>query len=60
VLKDKSEYPSFKGWDMIIKKKMEFIIGNHRVKILKEYLYYLKSSKNKQWWIYNIYNKNII
>jgi hypothetical protein len=39
---------------------MEFIVDNHRVKVLKEYLHYSKSSENERWWIYNIYNKSII
>jgi hypothetical protein len=47
ILKNKSKYPSFKGWDIIIKKKAEFIAGNYKVKILKEYLHYLKSLENK-------------
>jgi hypothetical protein len=60
MLKDKLKYPLFKGWDIIIKEKVEFIVGNYRVEVLKEYLHRLKSLKNKRWWICNIYNKNII
>ena len=55
--KDKSEYPSFKGWDIIIGEKAEFIAGNYRVEALKEYLRCSKSLENERWWIYNIYNK---
>jgi hypothetical protein len=49
MLKNKLEYPSFKSWDIIIKEKVEFITGNYKVKVLKEYLHCLKSLKNKQW-----------
>ena len=47
TLGDKSEYPSFKGWDIIIREKVELIAGNYRVEALKEYLRHLKSLKNK-------------
>jgi hypothetical protein len=43
VLGDKSEYPSFKGWDVIIREKAELVAGNHRVEALKEYLCRAKS-----------------
>ena len=49
TLKDKSEYSSFKGWDIIIREKAELIAGNYRVEALKEYLRRLKSLENKQW-----------
>jgi hypothetical protein len=49
VLKNKSKYLSFKGWDIIIREKVEFIAGNYRVKVLKEYLHCLKSLENKRW-----------
>ena len=49
VLKDESEYPLFKGWDIIIKEKAELIAGNYRVEALKEYLYCSKSSEIEQW-----------
>ena len=42
------EYPSFKGWDIIIGEKAELIAGNYRVKVLKEYLHHLKSLENEQ------------
>jgi len=45
---NKLEYPLFKGWDMIIGKKAELMVGNYRVEALKEYLRHLKSSKNEQ------------
>jgi hypothetical protein len=48
ALRNKSKYPLFKGWDIIIREKAEFIVGNHKVEALKEYLYCLKSSENKQ------------
>ena len=60
TLKNKSKYPLFKGQDIIIGEKAEFIAGNYRVKVLKKYLHCLKSSENKQQQIYNIYNKDII
>ena len=60
MLKDKSKYPSFKGQDIIIKKKTKFIAGNYKIEVLKEYLRRSKSSENKQQWIYNIYNKGIV
>jgi hypothetical protein len=47
ILGDKSKYLSFKGWDIIIGKKAEFIAGNHRVKVLKEYLHCSKSLENE-------------
>jgi hypothetical protein len=47
MLKNKSEYPSFEGWDIIIREKAELIAGNYRVEVLKEYLYHSKSLKNK-------------
>ena len=49
ILKDKSKYPLFKDWDMIIGEKAELIAGNYRVKALKEYLCRLKSSENERW-----------
>ena len=58
--KDESKYPLFKDQNIIIREKVELIAGNYRVKALKEYLHHLKSLENKQWWIYNIYNKGII
>ena len=48
ALRDKLEYPLFKGWDIIIGKKAELIIGNYRIEALKEYLHHLKSLKNEQ------------
>ena len=57
---DKSKYPLFKGWDIIIKKKTKLIAGNYRVEVLKEYICCLKSPENKRWWICDIYNKGII
>jgi hypothetical protein len=45
--KDKSKYPSFKGWDIIIREKAEFITGNYKIEVLKEYLHCLKLSENK-------------
>jgi hypothetical protein len=47
VLKNKSKYSLFKDWDIIIKKKAKLIADNYRIKALKEYLCYLKLSKNK-------------
>ena len=47
ILKDKSKYLLFKGWDIIIGEKAEFIAGNYRVEALKEYLHRLKSLENK-------------
>ena len=47
MLRDKSKYPLFKGWDIIIREKAEFIANNHRVKALKEYIHRSKSSENK-------------
>ena len=47
MLRDKSEYLLFKGWDIIIKEKVELIAGNYRVEVLKEYLCRSKSLKNK-------------
>jgi hypothetical protein len=47
VLKDEFKYPSFKSWDIIIREKVEFIAGNYRVEVLKEYLHCLKSLENK-------------
>ena len=60
TLEDKSKYPSFKSWDIIIGEKAELIAGNYRVEALKEYLRRSKSSENERWWIYNIYNKGIV
>jgi len=60
TLGDKSKYPSFKGWDIIVREKAELIAGNYRVEALKEYLRRLKLPDNKRWWIYNMYNKGII
>ena len=57
---DKSEYPSFKGWDVIIGEKAELMAGNHRVEALKEYLRRSKSSENERWWICDVYDKGII
>ena len=57
---DKLEYPSFKGWDIIIREKAELIVGNYKIEALKEYLRRLKSLKNKRWWICDVYNKGII
>ena len=47
VLRDKSEYLLFKDQDIIIGEKVELIAGNYRVKVLKEYLYRLKSLENE-------------
>ena len=47
MLGDKSKYPLFKDQDIIIKKKTKFIAGNYKIKVLKKYLYYSKSSENK-------------
>ena len=47
ILKDKSKYPLFKGQDIIIREKAKLIAGNYRVKVLKEYLHYLKFLENK-------------
>ena len=47
ALGDKLEYLLFKGQDIIIREKVEFIAGNYRVEALKEYLRYLKSLKIK-------------
>ena len=47
ALGDKLEYLLFKGQDIIIGEKVEFIAGNYRVEALKEYLRRLKSLKNK-------------
>ena len=49
TLKNKSKYPLFKDWNIIIKEKAKLIAGNYRVKALKEYLRRSKSSENKQW-----------
>ena len=46
---DKSKYPSFKDWDMIIGEKIELIAGNYRVEALKEYLHCSKSLENERW-----------
>ena len=59
ILENKPEYPLFKSQDVIIGEKAEFIIGNYRVEVLKEYLHRSKSLENKRWWICNIYNKGI-
>ena len=48
ILGDKLEYLLFKGWDIIIREKVELIAGNYKVEALKEYLRYLKSLENKQ------------
>jgi hypothetical protein len=57
---DKSEYPSFEGWDIIIGEKAELMAGNHRVEALKEYLRRSKSSENERWWICDVYDKGIV
>ena len=45
--RNKSKYPLFKGWHIIIREKTELIVGNYKVKVLKKYLYCSKSSENK-------------
>jgi hypothetical protein len=57
---DKSEYPSFEGWDIIIGEKAELMAGNHRVEALKEYLRRSKSPENERWWICDVYDKGIV
>ena len=47
ALGDKLEYPLFKGWDIIIKKKAELMAGNHKIEVLKEYLHYSKLLENE-------------
>ena len=46
ILKNKLEYPLFKGWNIIIGKKVELIVDNYKIKALKEYLHHLKLLKN--------------
>ena len=47
ILRNKSKYLLFKGWDIIIKEKIKLMAGNYRVKVLKKYLYHSKLSENE-------------
>ena len=47
MLKDKSEYPLFKDWNMIIREKAKLMADNYKIETLKEYLHCSKLLENK-------------